>query len=205
MAAKHSKWHFDDIRDARVLAAMEKIPRHLFVPENQQDRAYDDTALSIGRGQTISQPFVVAFMTENLHPQPTDKILEIGCGSGYQAAILSELVDHVFSVEIDPVLAEQADSRLEKVGCRNVDVRSGDGFHGWPEEAPFDGIIVTAAVREVPEPLLQQLKEGGRIIIPLGSPTETQDLVLIQKSGDSLTRTDLLSVRFVPFRRNPEI
>ncbi len=200
MADKHPKWNFDQIEDPRVLAAMETVPRHLFVPDDLRPRAYEDVALSIGRGQTISQPFIVAFMTEHLCPKSTDKILEIGCGSGYQAAILAELVDRVFSVEIDPELANQATERLADLGYRNVSVRSGNGFHGWPEEAPFDAIIVTAAAPNLPPPLLQQLKDGGRIVIPIGPVTETQELVLFQKTGESTTRRSLLPVRFVPFR-----
>jgi protein-L-isoaspartate(D-aspartate) O-methyltransferase len=185
------------ITDARVLAAMRRVPRHEFVPEPLRPRAYDDAALPIGYGQTISQPYVVAFMTEQLHLQPTDRVLEIGTGSGYQAAVLAGLVAEVFTMEIIEPLARRAGLDLLRLGCANVRVRTGDGHRGWPEAAPFDAIIVTCAPELVPSPLVTQLKEGGRMIIPVG-PLEQQELVLLRKQGGALEQREVLSVRFVP-------
>jgi protein-L-isoaspartate(D-aspartate) O-methyltransferase len=186
-----------NITDPRVLAVMRQVPRHEFVPEPLRPRAYDDGALPIGYGQTISQPYVVAFMTEQLRLQPTDRVLEIGTGSGYQAAVLAGLVAEVFTMEIIEPLARRAGLDLLRLGCANVRVRTGDGHRGWPEAAPFDAIIVTCAPELVPPPLVTQLKEGGRMIIPVG-PLEQQELVLLRKQGGALEQREVLSVRFVP-------
>jgi protein-L-isoaspartate(D-aspartate) O-methyltransferase len=185
------------ITDARVLAVMRRVPRHEFVPEPLRRRAYDDGALPIGYGQTISQPYVVAFMTEQLRLQPTDRVLEIGTGSGYQAAVLSGLVAEVFTLEIVEPLARRAAADLLRLGCANVCVRAGDGREGWPEAAPFEAILVTCAPSRVPPPLVAQLKDGGRMIIPVG-PLEQQELVLLHKQGGVLEQREVLSVRFVP-------
>jgi protein-L-isoaspartate(D-aspartate) O-methyltransferase len=154
--------------DSRVLDAMKKVPRHQFVPENLQDYAYDDSPLSIGKGQTISQPYMVALMTEVLSPQPNDRVLEVGTGSGYQTAILAELVREVYSIERIPELAEGAERLLSRLGYENVSVRVGDGSQGLSEKAPFDGIVVTAGAPEIPDPLVEQLEVGGRLVIPIG-------------------------------------
>lgn len=181
----------------RVLAAMEAVPRHLFVPEGERQRAYTDSPLPIGAGQTISQPYIVALMTSLLDVQPGDRILEVGTGSGYQAAVLSRLARRVYTVEILEPLANRARRTLAALGYDNVHVRVGDGYQGWPEEAPFDGIIVTAAPRHVPEPLLRQLKTGGKLVIPVGEGY--QDLeVLTKRAGGGFDRTKVLPVRFVP-------
>lgn len=186
-----------NITNALVLAAMGKVPRHEFVPERLRYQAYQDYPLPIGYDQTISQPYVVAFMTEQLQPKPTDKVLEIGTGSGYQAAVLAELVAKVYTVEIIEDLARRAAADLKRLGYTNVSVRAGDGYKGWPEAAPFDAIIVTCAPEKVPLPLIEQLKDGGRMIIPVG-PTWDQELVLLRKQGDRLERRAVLPVRFVP-------
>jgi protein-L-isoaspartate(D-aspartate) O-methyltransferase len=185
------------ITNARVLGAMGKVPRHEFVPEALRSQAYQDRALPIGEGQTISQPYVVAFMTEQLEPKQTDRVLEIGTGSGYQAAVLGDLVAQVYTIEIIQDLASRAATNLQRMGYTNVHVRAGDGYQGWPEAAPFDGIIVTCAPEQVPQPLIAQLKDGGRMIIPIG-PTWNQELVLLRKHGDKLERHAVLPVRFVP-------
>lgn len=185
------------IRDARVLTAMRQIPRHEFVPEEFRDSAYQDRPLGIGYGQTISQPYIVAFMTEQLAPKPKDRILEVGTGSGYQAAILSKLVAEVYSIEIVPELAEQAGEILKKLGLANVHTKAGDGYQGWGEHEPFDGIIVTCAPDHVPSPLVRQLKEGGRMIIPVGDHGD-QSLYLLEKRGGKIERKAVLPVRFVP-------
>lgn len=192
-----------DIDDARVLAAMRKVPRHQFVPETERRYAYSDTPLPIGEGQTISQPYMVALMTQLAHPKPGDIALEIGTGSGYQAAVLAELVEHVYTIELEPKLAATAQRVLSELGYTNVTTRIGDGYAGWQEHAPFDVIIVTAAPDHVPQPLLDQLKPGGRMVVPIGPVSSTQQLQLIEKtpSGDLRTRT-LAPVRFVPLRRN---
>lgn len=192
-----------DIDDARVLAAMRKVPRHQFVPETERRYAYSDTPLPIGEGQTISQPYMVALMTQLAHPKPGDIALEIGTGSGYQAAVLAELVEHVYTIELEPKLAATAQRVLSELGYTNVTTRIGDGYAGWQEHAPFDVIIVTAAPDHVPQPLLDQLKPGGRMVVPIGPVRSTQQLQLIEKtpSGDLRTRT-LAPVRFVPLRRN---
>ena len=186
-----------NITNARVLAVMEKIPRHEFVPEQQRNRAYEDRALPIGYDQTISQPYIVAFMTEQLDPQPTDRVLEIGTGSGYQAAVLAQLVAEVYTIEIIEPLAQRAEADLKRLGYTNIRVRAGDGSRGWPEAAPFDAIIVTCAPEKVPPPLVEQLRDGGRMIIPVG-PMGDQELVLLRKRGEQLEQHSVLSVRFVP-------
>jgi protein-L-isoaspartate(D-aspartate) O-methyltransferase len=194
------------LTNARVLAVMGRVPRHEFVPKNFRAQAYDDHPLPIGNGQTISQPFIVAFMTEKLDPKPTEQILEIGTGSGYQAAVLSELASHVYTIEIIEPLARRAEADLKRLGYTNVAVRVGDGSQGWPEAAPFDAIIVTCAPYHVPQPLVDQLKEGGRMIIPLG-PAGNQELVVLQKQGGRVERRAILPVRFVPMTggQGPEI
>jgi protein-L-isoaspartate(D-aspartate) O-methyltransferase len=186
-----------DITNARVLAALGKVPRHELVPPALRSQAYQDRPLPIGFGQTISQPYIVAFMTEQLDPQPTDRVLEIGTGSGYQAAVLAELVAQVYTIEIIEELAKRAAADLARLGYTNVFVRAGDGYKGWPEAAPFDAVIVTCAPEQVPQPLVDQLKENGRMIIPVG-PISSQELVLLRKKGGKLERTGVLPVRFVP-------
>lgn len=186
-----------DIRHAGVLKAMGATPRHEFVPAGERDYAYADMPLPIGHGQTISQPYIVAFMTEQLDPQPTDKVLEIGTGSGYQAAVLSPLVAEVYTMEIVAPLGERAKADLKRLGYGNVKVRIGDGYQGWPEAAPFDAIIVTCAPDQVPEPLVRQLREGGRMIIPVG-PAGEQNLYLLTKRQGRLEQRAVLPVRFVP-------
>jgi protein-L-isoaspartate(D-aspartate) O-methyltransferase len=185
------------IRDERVLTAMTQIPRHLFVPESLQSQAYDDHPLPIGHGQTISQPYIVALMTELVRPEPGDRALDIGTGCGYQAAVLSELVQAVYSIEIVKFLATQAEARLRQLGHTNVEVRFGDGYQGWLEHAPFQIIIVAAAPDHIPQPLLDQLSPNGRMVIPVGR--YTQELQLIEKSDDgTLTYTKIAPVSFVP-------
>jgi protein-L-isoaspartate(D-aspartate) O-methyltransferase len=191
------------ITNARVLAAMGRVPRHEFVPPELRFRAYEDRALPIGYDQTISQPFVVAFMTERLNPQPADRVLGIGTGSGYQAAVLAGLVHEVFTIEIVEPLAQRAATGLKRLGYTNILVRAGDGYQGWPEAAPFDAIIVTCAPEQVPQPLVEQLKDGGRMIIPVG-PLGYQELVLLRKQGGRLERTAVLPVRFVPMTGKAE-
>jgi protein-L-isoaspartate(D-aspartate) O-methyltransferase len=186
-----------DITNRRVLEVMGKVPRHEFVPTDVRSLAYADTPLPIGHGQTISQPFVVAFMTEKLDPRPTDCVLEIGTGSGYQAAVLSELVATVHTIEIVEPLAHRAAADLKRLGYTNVTVRAGDGYKGWPEAAPFDAVIVTCAPDHVPQPLADQLKEGGRMIIPVG-PSDAQSLYLLVKKGGKVEQKAVLPVRFVP-------
>ena len=192
------------VRDSATLTAMRSVPRHLFVPAAQSDYAYQDRPLPIGYGQTISQPFMVATMTELVSPGPGRKILEIGTGSGYQAAILAAAGAEVFSIEIIPELAVSADRRLAELGYGEVAVRTADGFYGWPEEAPFDAIIVTAAAEFVPPPLLEQLAEGGLMVIPVGSPYLVQTLMLVQKRDGKPYSSSLMPVRFVPFTRAAE-
>jgi len=187
------------IRDARVLAAMEKVPRHLLVDRSLRPGAYSDHPLPIGEGQTISQPYVVALMTEELRLSQNDRVLEIGTGSGYQAAILAEIVKEVFTIEIRKGLAERAAERLKDLGYRNIRVKYSDGYFGWQEHAPFDAIIITAAVNHIPPPLLKQLKEGGRLILPLGSTVFYQTLTLVtKKKGGDLSVEQKGEVAFVP-------
>ena len=185
------------VRDPRVLSALRKVPRHRFVPDARRDEAYEDTPLSIGHGQTISQPYIVAAMTELLNVSDGDKVLEIGTGSGYQAAVLAELGAKVYSIEIISSLAERADAILQDLGYGNVHVRVGDGFLGWPEHAPFDAIIVTAAPSEVPQPLIDQLAPGGRLVIPVGGDRQVLKLIQRAKTGE-LSRRTVFGVRFVP-------
>jgi protein-L-isoaspartate(D-aspartate) O-methyltransferase len=187
-----------DVRDPEVLAAMRAVPRHLFVPPDVVDDAYADTPLPIGHGQTISQPYIVALMTQLARPRPTDRALEIGTGCGYQAAVLSRLVKHVFTVEIVEPLGVAARERLASLGYTNVTARVGDGYQGWPSEAPFDIVLVTAAPETVPQALVDQLKAGGRLIIPVGSAWN-QNLELIEKDEAGRTRSRVVApVRFVP-------
>lgn len=185
--------------DRRVLEALATVPRHRFVPPGYRDRAYENRPLPIGYGQTISQPYIVAVMTDLLHPKPNDRVLEVGTGSGYQAAILSQLVAEVYTMEIIKPLGQQARARLQRLHYDNVQVRLGDGYYGWPDHAPFDAIVVTAAASHVPPPLVRQLKPGGRMVIPVGSPFTVQELVLITKHSDgSLVTRQILPVAFVP-------
>jgi protein-L-isoaspartate(D-aspartate) O-methyltransferase len=187
-----------------VKAAMATVPRHLFVPQAQQPHAYENRPLPIGHGQTISQPYIVALMTDLLQLGKGDRVLEVGTGSGYQAAVLAKLVRSVYTIEIVAPLAAEARERLARLGYRNVEVRTGDGYAGWEEHAPFDAIMVTAGAREVPPPLLQQLKPGGRMVIPVGPTGMIQHLTLIEKQADGSIRSrEIIPVRFVPFTRDP--
>jgi protein-L-isoaspartate(D-aspartate) O-methyltransferase len=186
------------VRDPGVLRSMSDVPRHLFVPAGSVDLAYEDHPLPIGEGQTISQPYIVALMTECLALEKNARILEVGTGSGYQAAVLARIAAHVFTIEIHDELARQAAATLDRLGARNVQVRSGDGFFGWPEEAPFDGIIVTCAVPVVPPALFAQLKEGGRLVIPLGDIQTYQVLTVVTKKAGKPRVEKVLDVRFVP-------
>ncbi len=190
---------FTSIKDEQTLRAMRNVPRHLFVPKRLQSAAYDDTPLPIGNGQTISQPFIVAYMTEQLKLSSGEKILEIGTGSGYQAAILSEITPNVYSIEIIKELGEMAKSRLINLGYATIKVKIDDGYYGWKKYAPFDAIIVTCASGHVPPPLIDQLKPGGRIIVPIGGVYEVQMLILITKDSKGNLKTEqLIPVRFVP-------
>jgi protein-L-isoaspartate(D-aspartate) O-methyltransferase len=184
------------VDDPRVLDAMRSVKRHLFVPTASVDEAYEDFPLPIGEGQTISQPYIVALMTELLDTKPTDRVLEVGTGSGYQAAVLSRLVADVYSIEIVKSLSERAGEELAKQGYSNVHLRVGDGYNGWPEHAPFDGIVVTAAPPEIPQKLVDQLADGGRMVVPVG--TNYQELLLIEKKGSEITKRVITAVRFVP-------
>ena len=194
-------------RDAfapEVMAAMAAVPREQFVPEHSRGHAFANGPLAIGHGQTISQPYIVALMTDLLAPRPQDTILEIGAGSGYQAAVLAELVRQVYSVEIIAALATAAGERLARLGYANVSVRHADGYHGWPEHAPYDGIIVTAAAPQVPPPLVEQLKPGARLVIPVGMPGSVQELRVVEKDADGAIATrNILLVSFVPLTRAP--
>ena len=190
------------IRDERVLAAMRRVPRHELVPERERPHAYEDRPLPIGHGQTISQPYVVAAMSEAVGLSGGEKVLEIGTGSGYQAAVLAELSATVYSIELEPELAERARKDLTRLGYTRVHVRAGNGYHGWPEQAPFDAIVVTAAPDHVPPALLEQLAVGGRMVLPVGS--FDQELVLIRKDEDGVHRESLMGVRFVPMRGEHE-
>ena len=190
------------LKDEAVLVAMAAVPRHEFVPRNQQRMAYADSPLPIGHGQTISQPFIVAEMTRLLNLTPKSRVLEIGTGSGYQAAVLTEFTTHVYSIEIVEPLAKNAADRLDRLGYDVVSVRHGDGYYGWPEKAPFDAVIVTCAAGQIPPPLIQQLAPGGRMVIPVGPPFGLQSLMLVEKGPDGKVRSrSLMRVRFVPFVR----
>jgi len=186
----------------RVMAALGRVPRHRLVPPEQVPYAYENRPLPIGHGQTISQPYIVALMTDLLDPKPTDVVLEIGTGSGYQAAVLAELVAKVYTIEIVVPVGKHAEAQLAALGYRNVAVRIGDGYNGWPEAAPFDGILVTAAAPYVPQPLVDQLKPGGRLVIPVGAQWQVQELLVIEKRPDGSTATRrTIPVRFVPLTR----
>lgn len=189
------------VSNAATLLALKKVQRHLFVPENYKRNAYQDSPLPIGYGQTISQPYIVGYMTAIIKPKPDFKILEIGTGSGYQAAVLAEIVDQVYTIEIIKELGEAATERLKQLGYTNVDVKIADGYYGWEEEGPFDAIVVTAAAEFIPPPLIQQLKDGGKMIIPVGSPFLVQHLMLVEKKKGKITSKSLFPVRFVPFTR----
>jgi protein-L-isoaspartate(D-aspartate) O-methyltransferase len=190
-----------DVRDAAVLRAVGRVPRHLFVPDDMRHFAYEDRPLPIGRGQTISQPYIVAYMTEALQLMPAHTVLEIGTGSGYQAAVLAEIVKQVYSIEIVPDLAESARRTLTQAGYRNVEVRSGNGYLGWPEHAPFDRIIVTAAPPEIPQALVDQLAVGGIMVVPVG--TSYQEIVIVTKTPNGATQKRTIEVRFVPMVSKP--
>lgn len=192
------------VKDPATLAALRAVPRHKFVPISQSFFAYDDRPLPIGYGQTISQPFIVAYMTELVNPKRGLKVLEIGTGSGYQAAILAATGAEVYTIEIVPELADSAKKRLADLGYDKVSVKSADGFYGWPEHAPFDAIIVTAAAEFIPPPLVEQLVEGGLMVIPVGSPFFVQTLMLVQNRDGKPYSTNLMPVRFVPFTRAKE-
>ena len=186
-----------------VMQAMGRVPRHEFVPDEMKPHAYENRPLPIGYGQTISQPYIVALMTELLRPQAGFKVLEIGTGSGYQAAVLAELTGQVYSIEIIEELGEQATERFKRLGIENVETRIADGYYGWPEQAPFDGILVTAAADHVPPPLIRQLKPGGRMVIPVGGRFQIQQLVLVEKNAEGkITTRQILPVSFVPLTRS---
>jgi protein-L-isoaspartate(D-aspartate) O-methyltransferase len=189
------------ISDPATLQAMRQVPRHHFVAESLAGEAYADRPLPIGYGQTISQPYMVAYMTQVVAPGPDRRILEIGTGSGYQAAVLAGAGAEVYSIEIIPDLAKSAAERLRRLGFETVRVKTGDGYFGWAEHAPFDAIVVTAAAEFIPPPLLDQLKDGGRMVIPVGTPFFVQSLMLVEKRGSEITTRSLMPVRFVPFRR----
>lgn len=186
------------ITDKKVLEAMLKVPRHKFVPPRYASRAYGDHALPIGESQTISQPYIVALMTQTVDLKPTDRVLEVGTGSGYQAAVLAEIVEEVYSIEIIKALALDAKARLDRLGYKNVKVKYGDGYKGWKKFAPFDVIIITAAAPEIPQPLVDQLKEGGRMVLPLDRKFFAQDLILLTKKKGALIKKFITGVRFVP-------
>ncbi|MGE5338092.1 MAG: protein-L-isoaspartate(D-aspartate) O-methyltransferase [Gemmatimonadota bacterium] len=187
---------------ANVIAALRKVPRHRFVPPELAGAAYENRPLPIGEGQTISQPFIVALMTDLAQPKKTDRVLEVGTGSGYQAAVLAECVDRVYTIEIVPALGRRAAALLRELGYANIETRIGDGYKGWPEAAPFDAIVVTAAPDHVPQPLIDQLRPGGRLVIPVGGQFAGQDLLVVEKSRDGRTlKRSALPVRFVPLTR----
>ena len=189
--------------DPRVLAAMGTVPRERFVPDHLVPRAYEDGPLPIGAGQTISQPYIVAYMAEALAISPDHKLLEIGTGSGYHAAVLGQLAREVYTIEIVPVLAERARTLLKELGYTNIHVREGDGYAGWPEHAPFDRIVVTAAPDQVPQPLIDQLAAGGRMVIPVGQQGVTQWMTVLEKTAKGVTQRQTIPVQFVPFTRRP--
>jgi len=189
------------IKNQPTLDAMRKILRHKFVPTDMMERAYDDSPLPIGYGQTISQPYIVAYMTAVINPEPGQKVLEVGTGSGYQAAVLAEIVDEVYTIEIITELYSSAKKRLDDLGYKNITCINADGYYGIKKAAPFDAIVVTAASEHIPPPLIEQLKDGGKMIIPVGSPFLNQTLILVEKNGEEIITTSLLPVRFVPFTR----
>ncbi len=189
------------VTDPAVLKAMRKVPRHLFVPDEYIKDAYDDNPLPIGYGQTISQPYIVAYMTEIVRPSFRKNALEIGTGSGYQAAVLAETVKHVYSIEIVGELAKISSERLKSLGYTNITVKHGDGYLGWPEHSPFEIIIITAAVEQIPQPLMDQLADNGRLVVPVGAPYAVQELILIEKKNGKIQKSRLTFVRFVPFKR----
>ena len=193
-----------DITDSKTLGAMSRVPREAFVPEDKKPYAYSDGPLSIGEGQTISQPYIVAFMTQSLRLKPEDRVLEVGTGSGYQAAVLSEIVDSVYTIEIVEVLGLKAIERLKELGYSNVEVKIGDGYHGWKEKAPFDAIMVTAGAETMPLFLVDQLADKGKMIIPIGPHKGVRQLVLLTKKNGKIKSRNLMPVRFVPFVRQKE-
>lgn len=186
------------VSDARVLEAMRTVPRHRFVRQADSEDAYGDFPLPIGCGQTISQPYIVAYMCELARLSTSDRVLDVGTGSGYNAAVMAQIVDSVYSIEIVPELALGAAETLKELHYDNIRIRSGDGYFGWPEEAPFDAIVVTAAAHHIPPALVDQMAEGGRMVIPLGEPFETQELVLVEKQDNQIEASSMLAVRFVP-------
>jgi protein-L-isoaspartate(D-aspartate) O-methyltransferase len=190
------------IHNKAALRAMLRVERHRFVPPELRDQAYSDRPLPIGYGQTISQPYIVAYMTEKIDPEPGFKVLEIGTGSGYQAAILAEIVSQVYTIEIVKELASGSSELLKKLQYQNIHVKQADGYYGWKEHAPYDAIIVTASADYIPPPLVEQLKPGGRMVIPVGSPFQVQMLKMVEKKGERLITRNLLPVRFVPFIHN---
>ena len=189
------------VKDEAILKAMRKVPRHLFVPEEYVNEAYYDSPLPIGYNQTISQPYIVAYMTEVAKPDLSKTALEIGTGSGYHAAILAETVKKVYSIEIVPELARESAERLKNLGYNNVVIKYGDGYQGWKEFSPFDIVIVTAAAEQIPGPLIEQLAENGRLVIPIGEPSAVQELILLVKKNGKIEKSRLTFVRFVPFKR----
>jgi protein-L-isoaspartate(D-aspartate) O-methyltransferase len=190
------------VKDAAVLSAMKNVKRHLFIPEESRSRAYTDGPVPIGYGQTISQPYIVAYMTEVIRLEADFKVLEIGTGSGYQAAVCAEIVKEVYTIEIIRELGNIAAKRLSDLNYHNIEVKIDDGYHGWKEHAPYDAIIVTAATEFIPPPLIEQLKDGGRMVIPVGSPFMTQMLMLVEKENAKAKTKSLFPVVFVPFTRN---
>ncbi len=192
------------VEDRPTVNAMRSVPRHKFVQSGERRRAYMDSPLPIGYGQTISQPFIVAYMTQLINPEPGMKVLEIGTGSGYQAAVLAEITDQVFTIEIVEELGEWGRQNLRNAGYDKVQVKRADGYYGWEEHAPFDAIVVTAAADHIPPPLVEQLRDGGLMVIPVGSPFRTQNLMLVEKRGEDIRTRNLMPVRFVPFTREDE-
>ncbi|MBA4312490.1 MAG: protein-L-isoaspartate O-methyltransferase [Chlorobiaceae bacterium] len=190
-----------DVKSKPVLNAMKKVPRHEFVPEKYHKEAYNDHPLPIGYGQTISQPYIVALMTELAEVTKGEKVLEIGTGSGYQAAVLAEITDSVFTIEIITELTNEAKPRFQRLGYRKITVKNADGYYGWKEYAPFDVIVVTAAAEHIPPPLIEQLKEGGKMIIPVGHPLQVQDLLVVEKKDGKVRSKNIIPVRFVPLVR----
>jgi protein-L-isoaspartate(D-aspartate) O-methyltransferase len=189
------------IKNQPTLDAMRKVKRHKFVPTDMIGNAYNDRPLPIGYGQTISQPYIVAYMTSIIDPKPGQKVLEIGTGSGYQAAVLAEILDTVYTIEIITELYNSSTKRLKELGYKNIITKNADGYFGWEKSAPFDAIVVTAAAEYIPPPLIKQLKDGGKMIIPVGTPFVTQMLILVEKKGEEIFTTNLLPVRFVPLTR----